>query len=525
MNKVNNLIFLCFFIVSITYGQSPFVSVWKTDNPGVSSSSEVLFPASGEYSYEWTEMGNPSNTGSGTATDSYTIVFSNPGTYELIITPIGNDPFHRFEFDNEGDKEKILGITAWGDVAWSSFENAFYGAKYLIIPAADAPDLSNVTSMKRAFAMTENFDNPVEHWDMSNIEDITAMFAATSSFNQPLNDWDTSNITQMAETFANAVSFNQPLDNWDVSNVERMSTMFFGAKNFDQPLESWDISNVETVEGMFAETDNFNQPLENWNMSNVEVISGMFYQTKKFNQPIGNWDISNVMYSAGMFDGALAFNQPLNNWNTSNIEVMATMFANNSTFNQPLDNWDVSKVWLSASMFQNSTAFDQNLESWSFNNLEIADSMFNDSGISCENYSLLIHGWANNPDLAENVIFGAAQMKYSPEVIEDRNTLISQFNWTITGDSEGTCSIGLGINDLQSDKIIISPNPAENFVTISGNQELDSIFVFDVNGKLLKEIHEISKTIDVSDLSDGIYLLRLKTSDGKNFTKKLIVRK
>lgn len=67
MNKMTNLIILCLLIGFSANSQNPFITIWKTENPGVSNTNEIRLPASGEYSYEWEEMGNPANTGSGTA--------------------------------------------------------------------------------------------------------------------------------------------------------------------------------------------------------------------------------------------------------------------------------------------------------------------------------------------------------------------------------------------------------------------------------------------------------------------------
>lgn len=55
-------------------------------------------------------------------------------------------------FNDSGDKLKLLDITNWGDIEWSSMEHAFHGAANLTISAADTPDLSAVTSMAHMFA-------------------------------------------------------------------------------------------------------------------------------------------------------------------------------------------------------------------------------------------------------------------------------------------------------------------------------------------------------------------------------------
>ena len=54
--------------------------------------------------------------------------------------------------DNSGDKLKITDIKQWGDVVWSSFQNAFYGCSNMLTTATDAPNLSSVTDMGSMFA-------------------------------------------------------------------------------------------------------------------------------------------------------------------------------------------------------------------------------------------------------------------------------------------------------------------------------------------------------------------------------------
>lgn len=80
-NLKSNSLFILFVLFSFSgiFGQSPFVTIWKTDNSGTSGDSQIIFPAFGEYSYEWMEMGNPANTEAGTAVGEKTFDFPNPG--------------------------------------------------------------------------------------------------------------------------------------------------------------------------------------------------------------------------------------------------------------------------------------------------------------------------------------------------------------------------------------------------------------------------------------------------------------
>lgn len=71
------------------------------------------------------------------------------------------------------------------------------------------------------------------------------------------------------------------------------------------------------------------------------------------------------------------------------------------------------------------------------------------------------------------------------------------------------------------------PNPVKNSFTLlsSANRFANKIQVFDVSGKLLisKDVNQnTSNTIDVSSLSNGIYIANVTTTDGNDFTSKFI---
>jgi hypothetical protein len=74
-------------------------------------------------------------------------------------------------------------------------------------------------------------------------------------------------------------------------------------------------------------------------------------------------------------------------------------------------------------------------------------------------------------------------------------------------------------------KFKVYPNPATDQLTIETNNiNLSSIEVYDLLGKKVFEQNKLSNnTIDISDLSNGIYLLTIK-ADNKSLTKKLVIK-
>jgi hypothetical protein len=75
------------------------------------------------------------------------------------------------------------------------------------------------------------------------------------------------------------------------------------------------------------------------------------------------------------------------------------------------------------------------------------------------------------------------------------------------------------ITDLRDD-LKIYPNPVQDKLQIEAALMPEEIEVYDVTGKLIRRCNKI-KTINVTDLSEGVYFLRIKTSEGE-FNKKFI---
>lgn len=70
----------------------------------------------------------------------------------------------------------------------------------------------------------------------------------------------------------------------------------------------------------------------------------------------------------------------------------------------------------------------------------------------------------------------------------------------------------------------IAPNPTFNFLNINTNQFFDKIEILDVSGnKLLSEyVNTKSHQLQVQDLEEGIYFVKISFSDGTSITKKVI---
>jgi hypothetical protein len=88
--------------------------------------------------------------------------------------------------------------------------------------------------------------------------------------------------------------------------------------------------------------------------------------------------------------------------------------------------------------------------------------------------------------------------------------------------------IPIGIEDakaLEADAISIYPNPANSILNISSELELDNVRFYDVTGRMVKHYElngDFNRTMDIAGLTNGIYIIQVKTLDGGSTSSKFI---
>ena len=78
------------------------------------------------------------------------------------------------------------------------------------------------------------------------------------------------------------------------------------------------------------------------------------------------------------------------------------------------------------------------------------------------------------------------------------------------------------------DQITVFPNPADNYITIKSDYNLEDaiISLFDLNGRRVLNYKNSSNNniVDISSLSDGEYILRVILSEGGIYSTKVLKR-
>jgi len=293
-------------------GYNAFIIEVKTDNAGTSNDNQFQFTGA-EGDYDVIAKQNDTQVATfDNLSGAETITLPSSGIYVLEVIQKEVNGFNRIAFDNGRDKDKITDIKQWGDVAWSSFEDAFYGCENMLVTATDVPNLSNVTDMERMFRDASSANPDTSNWDVSSVTDMSYMFYKTSSANPDTTNWDVSSVTDMYAMFRQASSANPDTTNWDVSSVTNMKYMFFGTSSANPDTSNWDVSSVTDMRYMFRAATSANPDTTNWDVSSVTNMSLMFLNSnlsvENLTACYENWSQLNLQQNVEFSAGDIKYN-------------------------------------------------------------------------------------------------------------------------------------------------------------------------------------------------------------------------
>ncbi|WP_291720738.1 BspA family leucine-rich repeat surface protein, partial [Bernardetia sp.] len=296
---------------------NPFITTWNLATAG-SGTDQLTFgvATSGIVNYTWQQL--PSGaSGSGSFSGSTCTIIGLP-TGATIRLNIESTNFQRIIINNGIDKNRLIQIDQWGDIAWTSMEAAFKGCTNLTTIGAGAtnvPNLGGVSTMWEMFQGCTNF-----------VGDIN------------MNSWDVSGVQTFARAFQDASIFNQPLDNWDVSSGTTFGRMFDGASSFNQDL-TWSFNTSTLVnlnmQGMFEDATAFNGDVSGWNTERFRNLFFMFTNSPNFDQDLSSWNVENVNNMTEMLRGTdmsqANYDATLISWASQSVQPL-TLGAGGRTY-------------------------------------------------------------------------------------------------------------------------------------------------------------------------------------------------
>jgi uncharacterized repeat protein (TIGR01451 family) len=156
-----------------------------------------------------------------------------------------------------------------------------------------------------------------------------------------------------------------------------------------------------------------------------------------------------------------------------------------------------------------------NLLVWDFKNIYLSPAILNDAGSKgYVQFMVKLKPGFQAGDIIPN----------NASIYFDSNPAI------VTATFNSKFTVPLGITTFDDNSLVLYPNPASNLVQIdliNTNEQVKSVVIYDMLGKAVKTVTlntTSSWSIDVSDMSKGMYLVEITSDSNLKVTKKLVVQ-
>jgi hypothetical protein len=345
--------------------------------------------------------------------------------------------------------------------------------------------------------LTSNINNVVE-LDVyeKNINDITGIegFTALQSLTAGSNNYTNINLTQNTELKVLNLLPSQPLDELDVSANINLEELYIACPS----LNYVDVTNNPKLKTFYSREFYSN-------LTFIDITQNPLLQELRVrNNQLTELDVSNnpfLMYLE--CDG-----NNITNLNITNNLELGVLFCG---FN-PLTEIDTS---------QNSMLWWADFTQIQLTDIDLSQNQ-DMSMLRCNDNANL-----TSLNIQNGTNFGLAlEAIRNPNLkcifVDDKNNIPS--NWTVDPnvnyvESQAECD-ALGIDELNTTLFNLYPNPANKSFYIDSKISIEKVSIYDVFGKLIKTF-PLQNEYDVSELSNGMYIINIETDKGTN-TKKFI---
>lgn len=188
-----------------------------------------------------------------------------------------------------------------------------------------------------------------------------------------------------------------------------------------------------------------------------------------------------------------------------------------------LNNWTATGVYYDT--LQGIAGCDSIIEiDLTINTIDVSTNLVA-STIAANNTTAQGYQWIDC-DNGNQVITGETGMSYTPAVSGNYAVIITENGCSDT--SLCTYVSVIGIEEIDNVYTKIYPNPSDGIINIVSNGTNFSLSVYNAIGQEVISKIRLSlkkETVDLSELSNGVYLLRLKDEQGNEVVKRIVIRK
>ncbi len=121
--------------------------------------------------------------------------------------------------------------------------------------------------------------------------------------------------------------------------------------------------------------------------------------------------------------------------------------------------------------------------------------------------------------IGANKYYGWILVSFNNDVIT-----VKKYAYNNVANQSLTAGQATGVEDAEMETLSFYPNPTQDLIYFENGSTIKEISIYSINGQILKTEHEIEKYISIEDYPSGIYILRIKTTEGKVFAERIVKR-
>ncbi len=122
--------------------------------------------------------------------------------------------------------------------------------------------------------------------------------------------------------------------------------------------------------------------------------------------------------------------------------------------------------------------------------------------------------------------FVAFKIKTKPNLVlgntvSNTADIYFDYNFPIITNTTSTTVSNLGVNEFENLSVAMTPNPVKDLLTISSDDVITSVLIYDVQGRIIATqiSNSTHTTLDMSQLNAGVYLVKVLTENGVKVEK------
>ncbi len=350
----------------------------------------------------------------------------------------------------------------------------------------------------------------------TNVKTITSYNSFATTFNFP-------ELINLEELTINAIVGQKVLTNFDVSGnlnlkVLEINTGFVTAIDLSNNINLRELRINDEATNLDLNLDNLINLRKLAYFGNLPTLD-LSDCIKLIEVSIGYTTASNI----GLSSIDLT-NQPLLiNLNISNTNISSLDLTNNPNLeNVYVQNNQLQNIFFGNLAYVRNLYCENNqlitLDLNNFQNLDVLSCANNNlTELKLKNFKIEQYiDFNNNPNL-QYICCDAEQQVY----VQNQALLYGNYETTVNSDCLSVGTLGINSAGNAESNISIFPNPTQNYFSFSNDEILDSVTIYDVNGRAIKTYQKVSKDLDVSFLEKGVYFIKVYTNS-KVHTVKLI---